>query len=199
MEKPKIKEKVTNTVKKKKKQTNKQKFYNLVYNVNRPGIDNLLKWLENSDYFKAPASTKHHGNYEGGLLKHCLKVYSIFKLLVKSSKLKISDESIIICSLFHDLTKVNTYIPKFLKNGARAKTPYETVDLIPLGHGAKSIWMIERFIRLTVEEATIIRWHMNAFDRSYSMYSAKIQKTHPIAIIFFCADYISTTLEDMKK
>ena len=181
-----------------KKQSDKQKFYSLIHGINRIGIDELLEWIEGSDYFKAPASTKFHGNYESGLLKHCLRVHEVFRFLVKSNNLKLSDESIIICSLFHDLCKVNTYIPKFNKDGARSKTPYETVDSRPLGHGAKSLYLVEKFMHLSDEEAMIIRWHMNTFDRTYSQYQAKIQATYPITAIFFCADYIATTLEGLK-
>lgn len=181
-----------------KKQSDKQRFYSLIHGINRIGIDELLEWIEESDFFAAPASTKFHGNYEGGLLKHCLKVHDVFYRLVKVNKLKLNDESIIICSLFHDLNKVNTYHPKFNKNGSRSKTPYETIDSIPLGHGAKSVWMVERFMRLTVEEAAIILWHMGPFDRNFSTWDAKITKTYPVAKLFFCADYISSILEGMK-
>ena len=182
-----------------KKQSDKQRFYSLIHGVNRIGIDELLEWIEESDYFKAPASTKFHGNYEGGLLKHCLKVHDIFDSILLRNKVKINRESVIICALFHDLCKVNTYFPKFLKNGSRAKTPYETIDSIPLGHGAKSVWRVQQFMRLSTEEAMIIRWHMNIFDRNYLQYQSKIQQTHPITTLFFCADYIATTLEGLKK
>ena len=188
-----------NPEQKPKKQSDTEKFYDLIKLVDRIGIDELIEWIEQSDFFKAPASTKFHGNFEGGLLKHCLKVYEIFRNLVIDHRLKLGDDSIIICSLFHDLNKVNTYLPKFNKNGSRSKTPYETVDSIPLGHGPKSIWAIQRFMRLSIEESMIILWHMGPFDRNFSTWDAKITKTFPLAKIFFCADYLASIFEGMGK
>ena len=55
----------------------KQRFKDAVAKtIQRDGIDNLMEWLENeTDFFKAPASTRYHGSYEGGLLEHSLNVY----------------------------------------------------------------------------------------------------------------------------
>ena len=45
----------------------------------REGKDALRAWLTGSecDFFTAPASTKYHGNYEGGLCEHSLDVYDM--------------------------------------------------------------------------------------------------------------------------
>ena len=45
--------------------------------INRDGSERLLTWLEKSDFFKAPASTKYHGNYDGGLCEHSIDVYEM--------------------------------------------------------------------------------------------------------------------------
>ena len=43
--------------------------------IQREGLEDLLSWLQKSDFFSAPASTKFHGAYEGGLCEHSLDVY----------------------------------------------------------------------------------------------------------------------------
>ena len=43
---------------------NKKEFLLLCEDIKRPGMSELLKWLETSDFFTAPASTKYHGSYE---------------------------------------------------------------------------------------------------------------------------------------
>ena len=79
--------------------------------VTRAGSDSLLDWLEHSDFFVAPASTKYHGCYEGGLLQHSLNVYDCLKIGIEAAGLQgtYSEETIAIVSLMHDLCKVNYY------------------------------------------------------------------------------------------
>ena len=90
--------------------TNKERFMQLFSKINRAGTLDLLEWLDQSDFFVAPASTKYHGSYEGGLLEHSLNVYdALVKLLTIYPEVQVSEESIIITTLFHDLCKVNMY------------------------------------------------------------------------------------------
>ena len=79
--------------------------------INREGKDELLDWLEHSDFFTAPASTRFHGNHEGGLLEHSLNVYHSLVSLLAQANLKdcYSDETVAIVSLLHDVCKVNYY------------------------------------------------------------------------------------------
>ena len=54
----------------------KDEFIYLLKNTKRENIDKLIEWLEKeTDFFSAPASTKYHLNYEGGLLVHSLNVF----------------------------------------------------------------------------------------------------------------------------
>ena len=55
----------------------KEEFLNLLKSTNREGMDKLIEFIEKTDFFKAPASTRFHGNYEGGLLEHSMKVYEL--------------------------------------------------------------------------------------------------------------------------
>ena len=88
----------------------KEEFIKLLKKTNREGMDALIEFLETkTDFFKAPASTRFHGNYEGGLLEHSMKVYEILKYKVENSviQINVSEESIIIIALFHEICKVN--------------------------------------------------------------------------------------------
>lgn len=89
----------------------KEQFLELLKKVKREGIDELIQFLEKSDFFIAPASTRFHGNHEGGLVEHSIKVYEILKHKVENSILKIDipEESIIIIGLLHDICKTNFY------------------------------------------------------------------------------------------
>lgn len=89
--------------------TNKEIFietYNK--NIHRPGAEKLLAWLEGTDFFTAPASTRFHAAYEGGLLDHSLNVYNV--LISKHFNPETDDlESYTIVSLLHDLCKAGFY------------------------------------------------------------------------------------------
>ena len=139
-------------------------------NIHRPGAEKLLAWLEGTDFFTAPASTRFHAAYEGGLLDHSLNVYNV--LISKHFNPETDDlESYTIVSLLHDLCKAGFYKTE-LRNrkndrGEWEKVPvYAVDDQFPYGHGEKSVFLIERFMRLRTEEAIAVRWHMGGFDES---------------------------------
>ena len=147
----------------------KEEFINLLRNVKRDGIEKLITYLEKTDFFKAPASTRFHGNHEQGLLEHSLNVYKLLYMKLKqkpySDLINVSDETIIIISLLHDICKTNYYTVEMRnkknEDGMWVKEPYYTInDTIPYGHGEKSVMMISNFIKLTMEEMYAIRWHM---------------------------------------
>lgn len=87
----------------------KEKFIKLLEETNRPGMDQLLEFLEKSDFYTAPASTRFHGSKEGGLLEHSLKVYEILEQKVANNSLNYqTDEATIrIVALLHDICKTN--------------------------------------------------------------------------------------------
>lgn len=87
----------------------KEEFIELLRSTKREGIENLLNFLEKSDFYTAPASTRFHGNYEGGLLEHSMKVYEIFKEKIKASGLSTPEDTVIIAPLLHDICKTNYY------------------------------------------------------------------------------------------
>ena len=136
-----------------------EEFRNLISSINRDGIDNLMNFIEKTDFYTAPASTRFHGSYEGGLLEHSMKVYEILKHKVEYSimNIDVSEDTLKIIALLHDICKVNFYKVDYrnAKNeaGVWEKVPYYTVDdTIPYGHGEKSVMMITEYMKLTVEE-----------------------------------------------
>ena len=74
--------------------------------ISRPGAEKLLTWLEGTDFFTAPASTRFHGACEQGLVMHSLNVY---RALMEQLEEGDSAESFAICALLHDLCKANFY------------------------------------------------------------------------------------------
>lgn len=183
----------------------KEEFLGLLKSVNREGMDKLIEFIEKSDFFKAPASTRFHGDYEGGLLEHSMKVYEILLDKVKNSpiEINISDESLIIIALLHDICKVNFYKVDYrnAKNafGEWEKVPYYTVeDTIPYGHGEKSVMMLTEYIKLTVEEKYCIRWHMG-FTEPKELYNTLGQafKKFPLALLLHEADLEATYFFDI--
>ena len=178
----------------------KEEFISLLRSTNREGIEEVIQFLEKSDFYKAPASTRFHGSFEGGLLEHSMKVYEILKHKVKNSllDLNVSDDTLIIIALLHDICKVNFYKVDYrnAKNerGEWAKVPYYTVDdTIPYGHGEKSVMMITEYMKLTVEEKYCIRWHMG-FTEPKEAYNTLGQafKKFPLALILHEADLEAT-------
>ena len=178
----------------------KEEFLNLLGTVQRDGIDDLIQFLKKSDFFKAPASTRFHGNYEGGLAEHSMKVYEILKDKVEKSIIEIntSPESLIIIALLHDICKANFYKVDYrnAKNelGEWEKVPYYTIeDTIPYGHGEKSVMMITEYIKLTSEEKYCIRWHMG-FTEPKELYNTIGQafKKYPLALLVNEADLEAT-------
>ena len=91
----------------------KEQFLELLKQVNRDGMDKLISYIEKTDFFKAPASTRFHENYEGGLLEHSLNVYNLLKEKLShkpySDIINASNETIILITLLHDLCKANYY------------------------------------------------------------------------------------------
>ncbi len=141
--------------------------------IGREGSDKLLEYLTSkaSDFFTAPASTRFHGAYEGGLAEHSINVYHCLSDYLSRERvrstygLEYDPETIAIVALLHDLCKVNCYKAgtRNVKddNGVWHTVPtYEFDDKLPYGHGEKSVYIITGFMKLTREEAFAIRYHM---------------------------------------
>lgn len=187
----------------------KQQFLEIFYdNIERDGAQELLEYLEKTDFFAAPASGRRHSNFEGGLCLHSVNVYKRFLKNLQNEygdrwQEVISPESVAIIALLHDICKVNTYTvdQKNVKvDGQWVQKPfYKYADPLPYGHGEKSVYMISGFMRLTREEALAINWHMGAFDSRCANNSGVLSEVfyrYPIAFLFHISDYMATYLDE---
>lgn len=180
--------------------------------IKREGAAELLNYMlgSGSDFFTAPASTRFHGNYEGGLCEHSINVYNNLKeYLARPYTKKLfaneySDESIAIVALLHDLCKMNCYKTSYrnAKNeaGQWVKVPYfEFDDNLPYGHGEKSVYIISGFMKLTREEAFAIRYHMGFSTTDDPRNVGKAFEMYPLAFALAVADMeASYYLEETK-
>lgn len=135
----------------------------------------FMEWLKEKGFFTAPASTKYHGNYEGGLFDHSMVVVDALVQLTRDNHLKWTDSrSPYVIGMFHDLCKIDAYKKVIDKEGVEMFGSDEAVGeeyhfeynnntFLP-GHGEKSIIILQKFMQLTEEEILCIRWHMGAFD-----------------------------------
>lgn len=172
--------------------------------VNRDGAEEFLKWLEGTDFFTAPASTRYHCACPGGLVMHSVSVYQVM-MEKHFTEGEDSRESFALCGLLHDLCKaqyykVSTRNVKNEQTGQWEKTPYYAVeDQFPYGHGEKSVFLIERFIRLKPAEAAAIRWHMGGFDDAVKggcfALSQAFEK-YPLAVKLHLSDLESSYLRE---
>ena len=195
------------------------RFEELLGSVQKEGISKLMNYIRNStDFYKAPASTRFHLACEGGLLQHSLNVYDCLVAKKESPIWKpiladIPDESLIIMALLHDLCKANfysegtknqkTYDPekvaaaeawqrKYDSQGdyiLETVNTYQVDDQLPLGHGEKSVMLVQCYIRLTMQEVMAIRWHMG-FSEPKENYNAEGQamEKYPVVLALHEAD-----------
>lgn len=180
----------------------KEKFIRLYQeNITRDGAQDLLDWLVKTDFFTAPASTRFHSAYAGGLVEHSVNVYEVLR--ERYFEPSDSEESFAIAALLHDLCKAQFYKlgTRNVKNestGQWEKVPYYTIeDKFPYGHGEKSVFLIERFMKLRLDEAVAIRWHMGGFDdavRGGSFAVSDAYNTYPLAVKLHIADLAATYL-----
>ena len=174
-------------------------FRAILRSVKRQGIEDLLAWLEATDFYTAPASTKYHGAHECGLLEHSLAVYE--NLLKRAVGYDL--DSIAIVGLLHDVCKADFYT-KYTKNQKDANGEWQQVECwgydnqFPAGHGEKSVMLIMHYIQLTDEEIMAINWHMGGFDaraRTDSHSLSDAWAKYPLAVMVHLADMEDTWLD----
>ena len=163
----------------------------------------IIKWLEATDFFDAPASSMFHENYPGGLVEHTLRVYNNAMELLRIAPFKDCNMvSVALCALVHDWCKIGLYKQdwKNVKNETTGQWEkqaiYKKVDPnVPLGHGTTSMYMALRFFNLTVEEALAIRWHMGEYhicqDERGELHAAN--ETYPMVQLIQFADRLACT------
>ena len=195
----------------------KEKFLEIYReNISRPGADKLLAWLETTDFFTAPASTRFHLSRPGGLVEHSIHVYERLSNLVADEEgypgstfgedFTSSDETSAICGLLHDICKANFYTVEMRnrknEQGQWEKYPFYVVDdQLPYGHGEKSVYIISGFMKLTREEAMAIRWHMGFSDTDFKGGGFSVGNAFgkfPLAVLMHIADLQATDLDEAE-
>ena len=149
----------------------KSEFIEILKDTGRENIDYVIEDLEDLGFFEAPASSKNHFNFEGGLVEHSLNVYKI-AIMLKEQMIKlrpdivnrIPDDSIAIAALLHDVCKADIYkkVVKKVKNEIGVWEPQESYNIdysnFPLGHGEKSVIILLRSgLDLSDDEIIAIR------------------------------------------
>ena len=178
----------------------------------REGKEALREWLlsDGCDFFTAPASTKYHGNYTGGLCEHSLDVYDmavglegLYRDNIRKQYLVLNRpydrdqfmESMAIAALFHDLCKANFYKAKV--NGRNMN--YTVDEQLPFGgHGSKSVYMLSKYLKdIRDDEAIAINCHMG-FSRSEdkTISIGESFRFSPLAWIIHVADEAATFMLD---
>lgn len=196
---------------------NKGKFIELLRSTGREGVDHIIEVIEGMGFFTAPASTKFHLSYEGGLLEHSLNVckmaLELREVIIKMNpdlQASLPVESVIISSLLHDVCKSDIYKPTIKKqknkDGEWVDTKTYDVDhgQYPFGHGEKSlILLLQNGLKLTNDEALAIRWHMGAWDLNMDSYEAKgnfnkAKEISPMVQLLIAADGLASQVLESK-
>lgn len=200
---------------------NKNSFLQLLSQINIDGADTagLADFLLNSDFFEAPASTKYHSNFKGGLCQHCLNVYysltNLYEMYKNILPQEIDQASLLICGLFHDISKANfyevytankkIYNEQGTKHDNMGKFDWVSVEAYKVRdaenrflagtHEENSVLLLSRFIPLNDEEIiAIMNHHMHMGDGVVFMDQSAICNAHPLAVLLHSADYMATFL-----
>lgn len=187
---------------------NKEEFLQIATeNIKRQGIEELLKWLSTTDFFTAPASSRFHSAEPGGLCFHSINVYKRLLALAINEwgEENINKETIAIVALFHDVCKCCYYkmeMRNVKENGEWIQKPYYAIDdQLPYGHGEKSVYMINGYLRLTREEALAINWHMGGFDMRVQGGDQQFSNAYykyPLCTLTHLADVMATYLDETR-
>lgn len=190
----------------------KQEFINIFDEyILREGAQELKNYLLRSDFFRAPASMRYHCAFEGGLCEHSVNTYHRLLKNVQHEygdawEQTVSHESIAVCGLLHDVCKIDYYKQDFRnvkENGEWVRKPcYTKEEALPFGHGEKSVYIINSFIRLTREEAMAINWHMGGFDYRAKGGDQSISDAYckyHLAVLLHVSDLEATYIDEKRS
>lgn len=187
-----------------------QIFEELLRSTNRQGMEEVIEFARKTDFYTAPASSKYHSNYDGGLLDHTLCVYAIAKEYVDSIGVfakdvadRVDPNSLIISTLLHDFCKICFYKKgqRWKKDETNSWVSYDSYlieDTFPIGHGEKSVIMLQSLgLQMTAEEMLAIRFHMAGWgdeSKEYAASRTNALKISPLVHIVQMADFSSSIL-----
>lgn len=176
--------------------------------------EEFSRWLKEEGFFDAPASTKYHGNYPGGLYEHSKTVYERLLWLTYNNSLHWQrPQSPFIIGMFHDLCKYDNYKKVFgteieLQPGIKfsdaniAHYEYNTNTLLK-GHATKSIILLSQFMTLTEEEMLCIRFHMGPYGNEteqkeeWAGFDKASRKTNGLVLWVHHADQLASKVDDI--
>lgn len=191
------------TLAKEQIEADKIRIIELLKSTERPGMERLIEWMENkSDFFTAPASTKYHLHCKGGLARHSLNVYERLKAKVDAGLLELKEDTVIITALLHDVCKANFYAVQ--KRNRKIDGQWVEVEewgideKLPIGHGEKSCYIVQTFMRLTPEEFAMIRFHMGRESESFNDYFSKAAAVFPGVAAIHTADLESAFIVESR-
>lgn len=189
-----------------RKDTMQNMIIDLLKTVQRDGMDQLIDYLIVNKFFDAPASTRYHGCYDGGLAEHSFNVFRLLSELNTAYNLQCSQDSMIIAALLHDVCKVGAYIKSQVIG---SKAPYYWNKSQPKGHAALSIYRIEEFIELSELEKKMIQYHMGVYGLKefdgkgeYTLREKGLANAwhhHPIVKVMYFCDELATLQEKAKE
>lgn len=188
-------------------EANKAAFSALLRSTNREGVESVLAGLDKLGFFTAPASSRNHLAVPGGLCQHSLNVYRYavaiaFSKACRTDAPGITEDSVVIASLLHDVCKAEVYkqVEKFRKDADNKWERYLGWDKdyshAPFGHGEKSvIRLLLMGLKMTRDEMLAIRWHMAAWELpdSYEArgnFNAACEAT-PLVAVVIAADELA--------
>ena len=187
-------------------ETLRERFREIICrDINRRGIYDLMFWLDTTDFYTAPASTKFHGCFEGGLVQHHLNVYDQLKKLCELYKDTSGDESVAIVSLFHDVCKAGYYKAemRWKKDQNNQWQQYKTYtfneDFAFGGHGAKSVYIVQSFMHLSPDEAAAINCHMGQWDATTYSNPTEVYCRNKLAWLLHVADEAADFIIENEK
>lgn len=164
----------------------------------------IVKWLKGTDFYTSPASTRYHDAAEGGLVQHTLNVVKHVKsLLTLDEFCHVNPASAILVALVHDWCKINRY-ESYMRNvkddngnwiQKKAYKYREDGPAIPMGHGVASLYIINKFINLSLEEQLAVRWHMGEYNVAQNEMNElhKANETYELVQLLQFADRLSIT------
>ena len=191
----------------------KQQEFLQIYDerIQREGAKELRSYLLRSDFFRAPASIRYHCAYAGGLCEHSINTYRRLLKNVQNEYGKewesvYSHETIAICGLLHDLCKIDFYKPDFRnvkENDVWVRKPcFTREEVLPFGHGEKSVYIINSYLRLTREEAVAINWHMGGFDSRCRGEDGSVSEAYckfHLAVLLHVSDLEATYIDEKRS
>ncbi len=144
-----------------------------IFEENLQISEKFFNFLKENEFFSAPASTKFHGNYAGGLFEHSVNVMNILVDFTEKGLIHWErPESPYIVGMFHDICKCDEYTFDRVSEGY-----VKNQNTLLKGHGDKSVMILSQFMTLTEEEILCIRYHMGAYETdSWNQYDKAIRK-----------------------